>query len=164
MKISLRSLWQLPSSGGRAFCCSGCWCGVVLWNAMIGLDGVFYKVPSGLRHRSQERALGSVIPKPRLVTYTWLVNMHFVLLAFTSCPAPLVVTHEAVLLFTWVISKVLPTVPFLFKNEFILQNTFTGLQCNLHCALSQRSNVWESLVFLSGRLRCRWVWLLGSPH
>jgi hypothetical protein len=43
---------------------------------------------------------------------------------------------------------------FLFKNEFILQNTFTGLQCNLHCALSQRSNVWASLVFLSGRLRC----------
>jgi hypothetical protein len=35
-----------------------------------------------------------------------------------------------------------------------LQHTFTGLQCNLHCALSQRSNVWESLVFLSGRLRC----------
>jgi hypothetical protein len=31
------------------------------------------------------------------------------------------------------------------KNEFILQNTFTGLQCNLHCAFSQRSNVWESL-------------------
>jgi hypothetical protein len=30
---------------------------------------------------------------------------------------------------------------------------FTGLQCNLHCALSQRSNIWESLVFLSGRLR-----------
>ena len=31
---------------------------------------------------------------------------------------------------------------FLYKNEFILQNTFTGLRCNLHCALSQRSNVW----------------------
>jgi hypothetical protein len=29
---------------------------------------------------------------------------------------------------TWVISKVLHTVRFLFKNEFILQNTFTGLQ------------------------------------
>jgi len=42
---------------------------------------------------------------------------------------------------TWAISKVLNTVRFLFKNEFILQNTFTGLQCNLHCALSQRSNV-----------------------
>jgi len=28
---------------------------------------------------------------------------------------------------TWVISKVLQTVSFLFKNEFILQNTFTGL-------------------------------------
>jgi hypothetical protein len=42
---------------------------------------------------------------------------------------------------TWVISKVLHTVCFLFKNDFILQNTFTGLQCNLHCALSQRSNV-----------------------
>jgi hypothetical protein len=55
---------------------------------------------------------------------------------------------------TWVISKVLHTVRFLFKNEFILQNTFTGLQCNLHCALSQRSNVLASLVFLSGRLRC----------
>jgi hypothetical protein len=54
----------------------------------------------------------------------------------------------------WVISEVLHTVCFLFKNEFILQNTFTGLQCKLHCALSQRSNVWESLVFLSGRLRC----------
>jgi hypothetical protein len=38
---------------------------------------------------------------------------------------------------TWVISKVLHTVCFLFKNEFTLQNTFTGLQCNLHCALSQ---------------------------
>jgi hypothetical protein len=55
--------------------------------------------------------------------------------------------------FTWVISKVLHTVRFPFKNEFVLQNTFTGLQCNLHCALSQRSNVWENLVFLSGRLR-----------
>jgi len=55
---------------------------------------------------------------------------------------------------TWVISKVLHTVRFLFKSKFILQNTFTGLQCNLHCALSQRSNVWASLVFLSGRFRC----------
>jgi hypothetical protein len=54
----------------------------------------------------------------------------------------------------WVISKVLHTVCFLFKNELILQNTFTGLQCNLHCALTQRSNVWVSHVFLSGRLRC----------
>jgi len=54
----------------------------------------------------------------------------------------------------WVISKVLHTVRFLFKNEFILQNTFTGLQCNLHCALSQRSNVWAALVFMSGCLRC----------
>ena len=26
------------------------------------------------------------------------------------------------------------TLRFLFKYEFILQNTFTGLQCNLHCA------------------------------
>ena len=49
---------------------------------------------------------------------------------------------------TWVISKVLHTVRFLFKNEFILQNTYIGHQCNLHCALSQRSNVWASLVFL----------------
>jgi hypothetical protein len=65
---------------------------------------------------------------------------------------------------TWVISKVLHTVCFLFKNEFILQNTFTGLLCNLHCALSQQSNVWESLVFLSGCLRCWCVWLLRSPH
>jgi hypothetical protein len=40
-----------------------------------------------------------------------------------------------------VISEVLHTVCFLFKNELILQNMFTGLQCNLHCALSQRSNV-----------------------
>jgi len=48
----------------------------------------------------------------------------------------------------WVISKVLHTVFFLFKNEFILQNTFTGLQCNLHCALSQQSNVLANLVFL----------------
>jgi hypothetical protein len=55
---------------------------------------------------------------------------------------------------TWVISKVLHTVCFLFKNKFILQNTFTGLQCHLYCALLQRSNVWASLVFLSGRLRC----------
>jgi hypothetical protein len=54
----------------------------------------------------------------------------------------------------WGISEVLHTVCFLFKNEFILQNTFTALQCNLHCALSQRSDVWASLVFLSGRLRC----------
>jgi hypothetical protein len=38
---------------------------------------------------------------------------------------------------TWVTSKVLHTVCFLFKNVFILQNTFTGLQCKLHCALSQ---------------------------
>jgi hypothetical protein len=42
---------------------------------------------------------------------------------------------------TWVISEVLHTVCFLFKNKFILQNTFTGLQCNLHFALSQWSNV-----------------------
>ena len=63
---------------------------------------------------------------------------------------------------TWVISKVLHNVLFLFKNEFILQSTFTGLQCNLHCALSQRS-VWASLVFLSGRLCCWCIWLLGSP-
>ena len=42
---------------------------------------------------------------------------------------------------TWVISKVLYTVRFLLKNVFILQNAFTGPQCNLHCALSQRSNV-----------------------
>jgi hypothetical protein len=54
---------------------------------------------------------------------------------------------------TLVISEVLHTVCFLFKNEFTLQNTFTGLQCNFHCALSQRSNVWVSLVFLSGCLR-----------
>ena len=67
-------------------------------------------------------------------------------------------------LFWMVISKVLHTVHFLFKNEFILQNTFTGLRCNLHCALSQRSSVWASVVFLSGRLRCWCVWLLGSPH
>ena len=67
-------------------------------------------------------------------------------------------------LYTWVISKVLHTVRFLFKNGFILQNTFTSLQCNLHCALSQRSSVWVSLVFMSGRLRCWCVWLLGSPH
>jgi hypothetical protein len=33
---------------------------------------------------------------------------------------------------SWVISEVLHTVCFLLKNEFILQNTFTGLQCNLH--------------------------------
>jgi hypothetical protein len=38
---------------------------------------------------------------------------------------------------TWVISKVLHTARFLFKYEFILQNTFTGLQCNLQCALSK---------------------------
>jgi hypothetical protein len=53
-----------------------------------------------------------------------------------------------------IISEVLHTVCFLFKNEFILQNTFTGLQCKLHCALLQRFNVWASLVILSGRLRC----------
>ena len=61
-------------------------------------------------------------------------------------------------------SKVLHTVLFLLKNEFILQNTFTGLQCNLHCDLLQRSNALASLVLLSGRLRCWCVWLLGSPH
>jgi hypothetical protein len=66
--------------------------------------------------------------------------------------------------FTWVVSKILHTVCFLFKNEFILQNTFTSLQCNLHFALSQRSNVWASLVILSGRLHCWCVWLLRSPH
>ena len=42
---------------------------------------------------------------------------------------------------------------FSLKNVFILQNTITGLQCDLHCALSQRSIVWASLVFLSGSLR-----------
>ena len=62
----------------------------------------------------------------------------------------------------WVISVVLYTVHVLFKNEFILQNTFTGLQCYLHCALSQQSNVWASLVFLSVRLCCWCVWLLGA--
>jgi hypothetical protein len=67
-------------------------------------------------------------------------------------------------LITWAISEVLHTACFLFKNEFILQNTFTGLQCNLHCALSQWSNVWGSLLFLSGSLRCWCVWLLRSPH
>jgi hypothetical protein len=56
------------------------------------------------------------------------------------------------------------TLCFLFKNEFILQNTFTGLQCNLHCALSLWSSVWASLVFLFGHLRCWCVWLLRSPH
>ena len=61
---------------------------------------------------------------------------------------------------TWAISEVLHTVRFLFKNEFILQNIFTDLQCNLHCVLSQRSNLWASLVFLSGRLRFWCVWLL----
>ena len=65
---------------------------------------------------------------------------------------------------TWDISKVLHTLRFLFKNGLILQNTFTVLQCNLHCVLSQQSKVWASLVFLSGRLRCWYVWLLGSPH
>jgi hypothetical protein len=44
---------------------------------------------------------------------------------------------------TWAISEVLHTVCFLFKNEFILQNTFTGLRCNLHCALSEWSNPWS---------------------
>jgi len=58
---------------------------------------------------------------------------------------------------TWIISKVLHTPRLLFKNEFILQNTFIALQFNLHCALSQRSNVFASPVFLSGRLRCRCV-------
>jgi hypothetical protein len=61
----------------------------------------------------------------------------------------------------WVISKVLHTVRFLFKNEFILQNAVTVHQCNLNCALSQRSNVWAGLLFLSGCLRCWCVWLLG---
>jgi hypothetical protein len=40
----------------------------------------------------------------------------------------------------WVISEVLHNAYFLFENECILQNTFTGLKCNLHCALSQWSN------------------------
>jgi hypothetical protein len=35
---------------------------------------------------------------------------------------------------TWIISEVLRTACFTFKNERILQNTFTGLQCNLQCA------------------------------
>jgi len=46
---------------------------------------------------------------------------------------------------TCVISKVLHTVCFLFKMNLFLQNTFIGLQCNLHCALSQRSNVGQVL-------------------
>ena len=96
--------------------------------------------------------------------------------------------------YTWVISKVLHNVRFLFnsfnaklnpichllallevhhiphvsrlrvKNKFILQSTFTGLQCNLHCTLLQPSNVWASLILLSGRLRCWCAWLLGLPH
>ena len=31
---------------------------------------------------------------------------------------------------TWFISKVLQTIRFLFKNDFVLRNAFTGLQCN----------------------------------
>jgi hypothetical protein len=65
----------------------------------------------------------------------------------------LIVSYR-LLLYTWVISNVMHTVCFLFKHELILHNTFTGLQCNLHCALSQWTNVWASLIFLSGRLRC----------
>jgi hypothetical protein len=76
--------------------------------------------------------------------------MNFSFRGFKRCR----VLKESFLFYKWVISKVLQTVYFLFKNEFVLQNTFTGLQCNLHFALLQRSNVWESLVFLSGRLRC----------
>jgi hypothetical protein len=57
-------------------------------------------------------------------------------------------TFNKMVIRTWVNSEVLHTVCFLFKNEFILQNTFTGLQCNLHCALSQRSNVYAHPVFL----------------
>jgi hypothetical protein len=36
--------------------------------------------------------------------------------------------------YEWVTSKVLHTLCFLFKNEFILQNTFTGFQYNLQFA------------------------------
>jgi hypothetical protein len=36
--------------------------------------------------------------------------------------------------------EVLHTVCFLFKKEFILQNTFIDLQYNLHCALSHWPN------------------------
>jgi len=86
---------------------------------------------------------------------------HFYYICLTNTQYILIITVSS---YTCVISKVLHTVRFLFINEFILQNTFTGLKCNLHCALSQRSSVWASIVFLSGRLRCWCVWLLGSPH
>ena len=58
---------------------------------------------------------------------------------------------------TCVISKVLNMVRFLFKNEFIFQNTFTGLQCNLHCGLSQRSNVWAKNKS-AGFVCCSYMW------
>jgi hypothetical protein len=53
-----------------------------------------------------------------------------------SFPHTLTLLADSILLaydvlYTWVISEVLRTVCFLFKNEFILKNTFRGLQCNL---------------------------------
>jgi hypothetical protein len=89
--------------------------------------------------------VGFIIKK--FVTMDGHTNVKFLLVEFIK-------VELSILVLRGVISKVLHTVRFLFKNEFIVQNTFTGLQCNLHCALSGRSNVWVSLVFLSGRLRC----------
>jgi hypothetical protein len=50
---------------------------------------------------------------------------------------------------TWVISEVLHTVCFLFKNEFILQNTFTDLQSTLSIVLYH-----SSLTFGKGLYSC----------
>jgi hypothetical protein len=53
---------------------------------------------------------------------------------------------------------------FFLKMNLFYKIHLQAFQCNLHCALSQRSNVWASLVFLSECLGCWCIWLLRSPH
>jgi hypothetical protein len=162
---------SLPSSSCQSVTCAHTWirvaCILVLISARVGYIELLYCF--GLIS-----LMACLLSQPSLChTAVWVwqywsehKNMSVCLFEMTMKHVLFFIDKSPSLIFlnTWVISKVLHTVCFLFKNEFILQNTFAGLQCNLHCALSQRSNVWESLVFLSGRLRCWCVWLLSSPH
>jgi hypothetical protein len=110
----------------------------------------------------QPRQVVKLFRKPRKTFTFWRVCLpreNFIKFKFLSILTRITGTWREAK-YTWVISKVLHPVCFLFKNEFILQNTFTDLQCNLHCALSQRSNVWARLVFLSERLQPTRLWLV----
>jgi hypothetical protein len=130
--------------------------GYLVWGFFHAFSSVARQMPE---YNSQRRGTARTLPK-LIVLFCVLFGCKCVLYYCHRVSTQLHLTNIS----TWVISKVLHTVSFLFKNEFILQKTFKCLQCNLHCALSQRSNVWASLIFLSGRLRFWCVWLLRSPH